>query len=327
MHFFYDGLSQPAMVNFNGTLYSYVHNLQGDVVGIVDSAGSLVVEYKYDAWGKPTLVRTLTTAYEALAELNPFRYRGYVFDEETGLYYLRTRYFDSKWIRYVSPDIYYSTGKGIFGCNRYCYCANNPIVAKDSDGDLFMLLTAAVGAAIGAVVGGINAARKGENVLEGAIKGVAIGGAVGLGAGAVAGVVLAGSATASTLAVVTGAKTVGSLVVSQSISAGGLFVLQNLRNFTASITVLGRYPKYIQMAQDLKARLFNYPTNIWNQLTLNQQYRLNMEFLKVAADRGQEILLSANAYSAPRASAFASEINYLLSRGYRIVDEGWRMIR
>ena len=148
-----------------------------------------------------------------------------------------------------------------------------------------------------------------------------------MGAGAVAGVVLAGSATASTLAVVTGAKTVGSLVVSQSISAGGGFVLQNLRNFTASITVLGRYPKYIQMAQSLKSRLFNYPTNIWNRLTPNQQYRLNMEFLKVAADRGQEILLSANAYSAPPTSAFASEINYLLSRGYRIVDEGWRMVR
>ena len=49
MHFFYDGLGQPAMVNFNGTLYSYVHNLQGDIVGIVDNAGSLAVEYKYDA--------------------------------------------------------------------------------------------------------------------------------------------------------------------------------------------------------------------------------------------------------------------------------------
>ena len=73
MHFFYDAQSRPAMVEFNGTLYSYVHNLQGDIVGIVDSAGSLVVEYKYDAWGKPTLVRTLTTAYEALAELNPLQ--------------------------------------------------------------------------------------------------------------------------------------------------------------------------------------------------------------------------------------------------------------
>ena len=61
--------------------------------------------------------------------------------------------------------------------------------------------------------------------------------------------------------------------------------------------------------------------------SMGQQYRLNMEFLRVAANRGQEILLSANAYAAPANSAFASEIRYLLSRGYRIVDEGWRMIR
>ena len=53
LHFFYDAQSRPAMVEFNGTFYSYVHNLQGDIVGIVDSAGNLVVEYKYDAWGNP----------------------------------------------------------------------------------------------------------------------------------------------------------------------------------------------------------------------------------------------------------------------------------
>ena len=47
MHFFYDAQSKPAMVEFNGAVYSYVHNLHGDIVGIVDSAGSLVVEYKY----------------------------------------------------------------------------------------------------------------------------------------------------------------------------------------------------------------------------------------------------------------------------------------
>ena len=92
------------MVKFNGALYSYVHNLQGDIVGIVDSAGSLVVEYKYDAWGKPTLARTLTTAYEALAELNPFRYRGYVWDNELNLYYLQNRFYSICWNRFINAD-------------------------------------------------------------------------------------------------------------------------------------------------------------------------------------------------------------------------------
>ena len=131
MHFFYDAQSCPAMVEFNGALYSYVHNLQGDVVGIVDSAGSLVVEYKYDAWGKPTLVRTLTTAYEALAELNPFRYRGYVWDEETGLYYLRSRYYAPKKNRFINADT------TILTHNQFIYCANSPNNLQDDDGNLW----------------------------------------------------------------------------------------------------------------------------------------------------------------------------------------------
>ena len=56
LHFFYDNASRPAMVKYNGVLYTYVHNLQGDIVGIVDASGNLVVEYKYDAWGKPLSV-------------------------------------------------------------------------------------------------------------------------------------------------------------------------------------------------------------------------------------------------------------------------------
>ena len=136
------------MVKFNGALYSYVHNLQGDIVGIVDSAGSLVVEYKYDAWGKPTLVRTLTTAYEALAELNPFRYRGYVYDEETGLYYLQNRYYSAQKLRFLIPDA--SFGERYINVynrlNVYRYCGNSPIMFCDPDGTIAI---AAIG--IGAI--------------------------------------------------------------------------------------------------------------------------------------------------------------------------------
>ena len=122
------------MVEFNGTLYSYVHNLQGDIVGIVDSSGSLVVEYKYDAWGKPTLVRTLTTAYEALAELNPFRYRGYVFDGETALYYLRNRYYSSICCRFINADHRAGRRGDIFSHNLFAYCDNKPILCLDKSG-------------------------------------------------------------------------------------------------------------------------------------------------------------------------------------------------
>ena len=143
MHFFYDAQSRPAMVEFNGTLYSYAHNLQGDIVGILDSSGNVVVEYGYDAWGKPVVVRTLTTTYEALAELNPFRYRGYVWDEETELYYLRSRYYDSRRNRFINSDdesILLEEQDHLNQHNLISYCLGDPINNVDDDGYLSLAL-------------------------------------------------------------------------------------------------------------------------------------------------------------------------------------------
>ena len=152
MHFFYDAQSRPAMVDFNGALYSYVHNLQGDVVGIVDSTGSLVVEYKYDAWGKPTLVRTLTTAYEALAELNPFRYRGYVYDEETGLYYLQDRRYDPVTVRFPNSDRYIGFKKSLKRLNMFAYCGNNPVNCYDPTGKSLLNAILSIGISLSSIL-------------------------------------------------------------------------------------------------------------------------------------------------------------------------------
>ena len=75
----------------------------GDIVGILDSTGSLVVEYRYDAWGRP--VGTTGTLASTLGKSNPFRYRGYVYDEETGLYYLRMRYYKPECGRFLSAGV------------------------------------------------------------------------------------------------------------------------------------------------------------------------------------------------------------------------------
>ena len=83
-------------MDFDGVCYSYIHNLQGGIVGIIDSDGELAVGYKYDAWGKPVNVRTL-------AGMNPFRERGYVYDEEMGLYYLNERYYMAETKRLSMP--------------------------------------------------------------------------------------------------------------------------------------------------------------------------------------------------------------------------------
>ena len=102
MHFFYDAQNRPAVVVYNGTAYAYVKSLQGDVIALLDGTGNVVVSYVYDAWGMP--IGKSGTLAETLGTLNPFRYRGYVFDEETGLYYLRSRYYNPRWGRFVNAD-------------------------------------------------------------------------------------------------------------------------------------------------------------------------------------------------------------------------------
>ncbi len=125
LHFYYDAQDRPAVVIFNGVAYGYLYNLQGDVVALVDGTGAKVVEYTYDAWGKPTS-KTGSLA-STLGTVQPFRYRGYVWDEETGDYYLRSRYFVSWLSRFLSAD-------AMINGNLYCYCNDSPPNQSDLSG-------------------------------------------------------------------------------------------------------------------------------------------------------------------------------------------------
>ena len=131
LHFFYDAQNRPAVVVYNGTAYAYVKSLQGDIVAILDENGNAVVSYGYDAWGAP-LWCTGELA-ETLGKVQPFRYRGYVFDEETGLYYLRTRYYNPQWGRFVNADSLIVSENAI-SQNFFRYCKNSPISRKDTNG-------------------------------------------------------------------------------------------------------------------------------------------------------------------------------------------------
>ena len=123
--------------------------LQGDIVAILDSAGSVVVEYKYDAWGKP--ISKTGSMKDGLGTLNPFRYRGYVYDEETGLYYLRSRYYAPTMSRFLHPDTIISTGQGSLGQNMYVYCLNEPTSMVDEDGHLGLFVLCVIGAGLSAL--------------------------------------------------------------------------------------------------------------------------------------------------------------------------------
>ena len=182
LHFFYDAQNRPAVVVYNGVPYAYVKSLQGDIVAILDENGNTVVSYGYDAWGAP-LWCTGELA-ETLGMVQPFRYRGYVFDEETGLYYLRSRYYNPGWGRFVNADAEIAVEAKLWDAKLFLYCANNPVRYTDDGGNSFWdvladcgkaLLVAAVVVAVVAVViaatgggGGFALAAAGGEIISGA---------------------------------------------------------------------------------------------------------------------------------------------------------------
>ena len=133
MDFLYDKNGDAYSFIYNGTQYYYVRNMQNDVVKILNAAGTVVVAYSYDAWGKCTVT---TGASNAIANANPIRYRGYYYDTDTGFYYLHSRYYDPAIKRFISADDASLIGvNGDFiSFNLYAYCLNNPVMCKDESG-------------------------------------------------------------------------------------------------------------------------------------------------------------------------------------------------
>ena len=102
------------------------------MVAILDAAGNTVVQYSYDAWGN--LLSTNSNVEDHPVAYNPLRYRGYVYDSETELYYLQSRYYDPELGRFLNADALVSTGQGLLGNNMFAYCGNNPSNYSDPSG-------------------------------------------------------------------------------------------------------------------------------------------------------------------------------------------------
>ena len=143
--------------------YIYRRNIQGDIIGIYDSLGNEVGGYAYDAYGKCYVKYKDNSSEEekTILNTNPFRYRGYYYDKETGLYYLNARYYDPSIGRFISPDVLSildETKGQINGLNLYMYCNNNPIMYVDPSGCFPILacilaITALIG--MGLTIGGV----------------------------------------------------------------------------------------------------------------------------------------------------------------------------
>ena len=162
LDFIYDESGKPFALKYstNGTsfqTYYYVLNLQGDVVKLIHYIPGFeyesVATYEYDAWGN------IVSSSGRLAEINPLRYRGYYYDNETGFYYLQSRYYDPANRRFINADVYASTGQGFVGTNMFAYCVNNPVFLTDKDGNFAIAI--GIGAAVEAICGGVAAAGLG----------------------------------------------------------------------------------------------------------------------------------------------------------------------
>ena len=140
VHYSYDSFGNLSVIKYYTSdtayyVYYVVTNAQGDVVSLHDANGAVKVAYEYDAWGN--VVSMTDTTGIGIGTINPFRYRGYYYDAETGLYYLTSRYYDPEVGRFINADGYASTGQGVLGNNSFAYCNNNPVMRIDPSGEFF----------------------------------------------------------------------------------------------------------------------------------------------------------------------------------------------
>ncbi len=195
-----------------------------------------MVQYVYDAWGNHAVLDANgndLTSSSHIGNRNPFRYRGYFYDVETGLYYLQTRYYDPEIGRFLNmDDVSYADPEQFHGLNLYAYCGNDPVNRIDPTGHFIvsLIVSMVVGAVIGGVMGGVKALSRGDNfwggVLSGALIGGALSGAMALGGATM--LAMAGGVTASKLTLLAVTTTIS--FVGTSAAGMGAYAIEESMN-------------------------------------------------------------------------------------------------
>ena len=241
-----------GFIQNNTNIYYYVRDYIGNILGIVDNLGNLIVKYNYDAYGN-TISITGENIY------NPFIYKGYYYDNDIEMYYCHNRFYNPKWRRWLTPDSpNYLNIDTPSGMNLFIYCNNNPVMYSDGDGHLAIsaiLIGLAVGFGIGAGAGAITGLVSGLinhdsgcQLAGDVFGGALVGGALGLattaggfaGIGAISGWTLAGT-IAGTSALSFGAGVAQSSInqythtgrvdLKESLIDGGITAFQSLVSF------------------------------------------------------------------------------------------------
>ena len=277
--------------------YYFQRNLQGDVTAIFDIYGTMVAKYLYDAWGNCTISSETTNRTVAVA--NPIRYRGYYYDDDTGLYYCNSRYYSPKWRRFISPDdTAYLDHESVNGLNLYCYCNNDPVNYADPSGRFAISLTILgliVGAAIGATVGGIVAYNVAKDqgaegwelfgwTMAGVVGGGIIGGALGAGIGVLA---------------------------TQVTGVLGFSITKNAILSIKGVTVLGNMPLYVAHAQATKSGYYYLVKSLLTGEKVSYHWENNLQYIKDAISLGSQFVLAPDEV-VKAAGTLIKEIQYLI---------------
>ena len=140
-YFHYDQAGELLFMELNnGSIYYYLKDALGNIIGLAafyNNNYEVMVEYNYDAWGN--LASCTGPMSSSLGVTNPFLYKGYYFDRETGYYYLQSRYYSPEWCRFINaddPNVLNITQGDVMGVNLFAYCNNNPVVNEDPSGRL-----------------------------------------------------------------------------------------------------------------------------------------------------------------------------------------------
>ncbi len=285
----------------NGTQYYYIYNGHGDVVQITDNAGNIVNSYEYDEWGN------ITSQTETIE--NEFKYAGQIYDSETGLYYLRARYYDPTTGRFISKDSNEGSIVNPLSLNLYTYCVNNPTKYVDPSGcspylsynKLFQnwladQLRAAdaewqirweeVEKASQDIVKFLTIDWDDPNALE------------------IAGLIFK-PAKAGKPAIKAIAKVAGKI----------------------ETKVIGHFPDYINLSKEMGIKPFDIPINVWNKMTPAEQWAANTKFLDRAIAKNSEFVLATPIKEMKPGSYFEREVEYLFSKGYKLSSDGTKLIK
>ena len=301
LNFTYDASGMPMSVKYDNTTYYYVVNIQGDIMAILNTSGEVVVEYTYDAWGN---IHSVTGSLaDSLGEVNPLTYRGYVYDQEIGMFYLQSRYYDPEVGRFINADdISYLGADGTLQSNNlFAYCKNNPTNLFDKSGE-FGISLALIGIVAGAVVGAVAGAITAYSVAkEKGVDGKELAAKTAL--GAVAGAAVGGALGAGGAALVT--KLTG--IVGISITGGKVLAVK-------AVTLLGSIPGYVEAARRIGAGCFNIPEEAYKAMSEAQQWATNAQYIDDAIALGSKFVVYAEKV-VKTTSVLWNEINQLIERG------------